>query len=118
MKTYELVNPSDAIIFDAISEKIAFLSVMFLSQRYAARDLETGEIAIGFYFMGISSEEIDKQLGETLDTFVVKNFLDLANALHSFRYKTERSSMNEIVKRAHVLGDQLIKKYGEPNAKP
>lgn len=105
---YELVNPSDQVFFEAEDDKVAFMASLLVGNgQYAAKRTDNGEIAVGFYLLGISAEELERQLGCSCDAFIEKEGARLADAFTSFVYSHGRSSLNAIVDRAHEMGRRL-----------
>jgi hypothetical protein len=102
---FELVNPSDEILFDAPDAKVAFVCALLVgSGAYPAKAKETGEDAGGFLLFAANADaEIESRLGMTGDQFVRENAVAVNACFKTFRYVRERTSMNRIVDYAHTL---------------
>ena len=99
---YELINPSDLIFFDACSDIVALFCVLMIISAYGAKNIETDWTG-PMYLFGITDDQLDIELEMDVDSFVNINREDINNCFQSFRYNSERSSMNNIVDRAHGL---------------
>jgi len=100
---YELINPSDKIYFDADSDIVSFFCVVMISNgKFSAENTETGWSG-AIYLFGISNDALEIELGMDVESFVNINREDINKCFKSFRYDSERSSMNKIVDYAHGL---------------
>ncbi len=102
---FEISNPSDACYLEADDQKIATACILFLGNgQYPTVNVDTGEqIAGSFFIFGGDIEQTWKHFhGIGLDEFMstpgVKE--KMAECFESFRYKYERTSMNNIGARA------------------
>lgn len=109
MATYELVNPSDAIAFDAVSLPVAIVATLFVGEgRYPLRC--DGQIVFGAVAFGRGNVDqycrsvLGGGLNETLESVSANHTPDLIAALDSFRLTAgERTSLNDICGRARRL---------------
>lgn len=104
MNTYELINPSDAIQFDAESDQIACAAAAAVGQgMYAAHAVDDGHDVGGMALFGDDSD-LKARLGGDIGAYFAANTPAIRAALRSFRYVTRRTSMSRIVDAAHNLG--------------
>lgn len=102
MTIYELINPSDAIIFDAPDDDVATAAVTLVDDRLGWKNKTTGEEGgfIGVQAMvGTLPEDVVPALLEILSGRRV----EVEEALYSFRYQGIQTSLNPIVDKAHGL---------------
>lgn len=106
---YELINPSDAIYFDGDFElPVMGAAVALLGEgKYGLKDDQDRLIVPMWLFGG--SEEWFADLGTTLDNELTNKKLEIATFLETLRYKSERSSMNNIGARAKAIAEALRK---------
>lgn len=102
---YEICNPSDACYLEADDSKVAAACILFLGNgQYPTKNADTGEsIAGSFFLFGGDIEQTWKHFhGIGLDEFmsIRENKEKLAACFESFKYKCERTSMNNIGERA------------------
>ena len=103
MKTYELINPSDKILFDAENNKIAFFCTMILSNGKFGCDEINGDYKSSLYILGIDEETLIFEIDMDIDSFIELYRDEINECFKSFRYVNERSSMNKIVDCAHNM---------------
>ena len=108
---YELINPSDAIFYDAPDAVHSAMATALLSSAYGGNCLENSEHSSPIFLLGGASEWIEEKSGLTPDEFIEKNAQTLHDTLKSFRYEGERTSLNRIVDRAHEYASAIQKKF-------
>ena len=109
--TYEVINPSDRVLLDATSDEIAVAAVCILGEgRYAAkRDGFSGPL----FLFGGHDEWFVEHAGLDFSDYMAANLAEIGSALRSARYKTDRTSLNRIVDRAHGFARSIEAKLGE-----
>jgi hypothetical protein len=84
---YEFITPSDPITFKADDDKIAIAVSLLLGNGKAGCRKEDGESLPTMYlFHSDPLPEIEKSLGESLETFIDSNKDAIATAFDSFAY--------------------------------
>lgn len=80
---YELINPSDAYVFEAQTEEVAVLTAWLLSPSYGAR-AKDGETCFGIPgFMDDPKAEFEARYGRTPVEAVMALRLEIAAAMES-----------------------------------
>ena len=107
---FELINPSDAVFFEAPSLLVAAFAVVYLSPSYGAKEVN-GNLEVPIFMFGGAEEWFEKQLNvkDIKETFrtVAK---DVAACLKTFHLgKGKRTSINNICKYAHDDAKSLLK---------
>jgi len=110
--TFEIGNPSDKCFIEADDEKVATACVLFLGYgQYFCKNVETGESYAGSFFaLGGDVEQTWKHFhGIGFEEFISKpeNKTKMAECYESFRYAYERTSMNNIGRKAEILAKQI-----------
>ena len=83
MKTWELINPSDKVTFEAPSLEVAAFCAVLLSPHYGVRCVEN-ESESFFEFMG-AVHVFESRWGKAAD-FLVSHETEIADCLDSFAY--------------------------------
>jgi hypothetical protein len=103
---YELINPSDKILFDAPSDAVACACAAVVGEgAYAAHVHETGVDVGGFALFG--ADDVRARLGGDIGRFLDEYRAEIVAALRTFRYVRERTSLNRIVDYAHACAGDL-----------
>jgi hypothetical protein len=104
MKTYEFINPSDAILFDAPDDECAALAALVVgSGQCSAKEVGSEFNVIGFAFLG-GDGGFKEIYGATAQERLTARIADVITAAHTFRIKSgERTSMNDFCGYAHSL---------------
>lgn len=102
---YKIGNPSDRCFVEADDEKVAVACILFLGNgQYFCINTETEEQSAGTFFaLGGDVEETWKHFhGIGFEEFISKpeTKKKMADCFASFSYSSERTSMNNIGKRA------------------
>ncbi|KEZ78356.1 hypothetical protein [Salinisphaera hydrothermalis] len=115
---FEIINPSDKCFFTAESLiDAAAVTLMLGSGKYGAEPLEANVPRVPMFIFGGHDEWAHEQFGMTVfglfDHEQHHRLNELVQALRSVRYPEgyERSSMNNIVGRAHEIAEVVLKKY-------
>lgn len=111
---FEIGNPSDQCFLEADDAKVAVACILFLGNgQYFCKNVETDEsIAGAFFALGGDVEETWKHFhGIGFEEFISKpeTKKEMADCFASFHYAGERSSMNNIGKRAQELAESIRK---------
>lgn len=107
--TYEIINPSDKCFIQAESDIVAALVGNALgSGYYGVRD-ENGRTIL--HIMQTVHEAMN-MTEEDVSAFIDEHHREIRQAFESFRYAEERTSMNNIRKRAEAYVRAFIAKYG------
>jgi hypothetical protein len=111
---FEIGNPSDQYFLEADDAKVAVACILFLGNgQYFCTNVETDEsIAGAFFALGGDVEETWKHFhGIGFEEFISKpeTKKKMADCFASFRYAGERSSMNNIGKRAQEFAESTRK---------
>ena len=107
MTTYELINPSDPILFEAKNDLVASLSVILVNEHYGWTNMDTDESKM---FLNMTEEGFENYLGESITDFADKHYLEIAETLRSFKLNdetNERTSTNDIVSDAHAWAEEV-----------
>lgn len=108
MRTYDLVNPSDPIVFEAPLPVVAACAAVLVGDgRFIAKDAETGVQVGGLLMFG--RDGFEKEYGP-LEAAIDTNRPAICEALRTFRLKGPggRSSVFDLVQHAHYLaGDRV-----------
>lgn len=111
MHKYELINPSDKIFYEAPDAVHSAVATALISTGYGGNCLTEGGENSPIFLMHSASEWIEKRSGMTVDEFIEKNAESLYEVLSSFRYSSERTSLNKIVDTAHQYAEAIKKKF-------
>jgi hypothetical protein len=100
--TYEFINPSDGIVFDAPDDECAAIAAIVVGDgKCTAKRTDSGESVIGFAFLvgdGGFKEKYGRDLGDALE----ERAHDVVTACHSFRLiDGKRSSLSDWCGWAH-----------------
>ena len=111
---FEIGNPSDKCFLEADDAKVATACILFLGNgQYFCKNVETDEsIAGAFFALGGDVEETWKHFhGIGFEEFISKpeTKRKMAECFASFHYAGERSSMNNIGKRAQEFAESMCK---------
>ena len=117
LTTYEVINPSDAVVLDAPSDAVTVAAVAILGVgRYAAKR----EGFNGPLFLVGGQDEWFREHGGglTCEAYLLANIAPIAAALKSARYLGQQTSLAPIVDNAHQLAEAMEAKLatsGEPS---
>lgn len=104
--TYEFINPSDAILFDAPSEEVAALAALVVGRgTCSARriDAPNRELVVGFAVLG-GDGGYHASYGRSISDGLTALAGEVEAACHTFRLANgERSSTNDWCGYAHGL---------------
>lgn len=107
--TYEIINPSDKCFIEAESDTVAALVGNALgSGYYGVRD-ENGKPVL---HVMQSVSEATNMTEDEVSTFIDTHQREIRKAFESFRYADERTSLNNIGKRAEAYARAFVAKYG------
>ncbi len=97
LSTYEFINPSDAILFDAPSDEVAALAALFVGGgKWGAKRVDNDESVVGLGF----AETYGRSINDAFEVLAD----DVVAACHSFRLKSgERTSMSDWCGFAHSV---------------
>lgn len=103
--TYEIGNPSDQCFVEADDKMIAAACILFLGNgQYFCTEFPSGTSIPGTFFAMGGSPEVtwEREFGIGFEEFIsrIGTRVKMKACFASFRYKTERSSMNNIGLRA------------------
>ena len=104
---YEIINPSDKCYIYAEDVRIARIVCVLLGNGMYGLVDEQGNVVMHVF------EELDIPQ-EKISDFVNQYAAEIASVLESFEYEGERTSLNNIGRRASVLADAFRKV--RPNA--
>lgn len=110
---YELINPSDKIYYDAPDVVHSACATALISTAYGGACLDEGGENSPIFLLSSASDWIEERSGMSVDDFIAKNAQSLHDTLASFRYDSERTSMNKIVASAHMYAEAIKKKFLE-----
>ena len=111
MVKYEIINPSDKCFISSENKQIAKFCCMLLGEgKYGLENAETGEEAFPIYLFGMSEQTIIEELGESIESFFAHHKKEIADCLKTFEYASERTSLNNIGKRAELYYKKIIEK--------
>ena len=99
---YEIINPSDKCYIHADDVRIARIVCVLLGNGMCGLVDEQGNVAMHVF------EELEIPQEEISD-FVNQHAAEIATVLESFEYEGERTSLNNIGRRASVLADAFRK---------
>lgn len=104
--TYEFINPSDAIVFDAASDEVAALAALVVGcGQCSARRTDAGrnDLVIGFAMFGGDggyAQAYGRSIAEGFQALAA----DVVSACHSFRIANgERTSLTDWCRAAHAI---------------
>jgi hypothetical protein len=106
---YEIINPSDQCFMVHEDKKIAITACLVLGSGLYGLTDESGKSVLPILAFSGSKEFLKEEFGGTDEygSFLAKNYAGIADALESVYLPGERSSMNDIVDRAHKLCARL-----------
>ena len=107
--TYEIINPSDKCFIEAESDTVAALVGNALGNGYYGVRDENGKAVL--HIMQSVSEAVNMTEGE-LSAFIDSHHREIRKAFESFRYESERTSLNNIEARAQAYVRAFLSKYG------
>ena len=110
---YEIINPSDQCFLEHSDKKIAITACLVLGNGlYGLKD-DKGETVLPILRFGGSEAFLKEEFGGTDEYggFLAKNYPGIADALESVHLNGERSSMNDIKKRAVEMAARLRKEH-------
>jgi hypothetical protein len=119
IRTYEIINPSDEAYLDAPSDVVAVAALCFLGEgAYLARAGEgaRGAAAAGpvfrgpLFMLGGHDEWFEEHAGVTFEAFAKGHLAEIAAALKTTRLTRERSSLDDLVGRAHAYAEAMEQK--------
>lgn len=86
-KLYELITPSDPIVFAAVNDKVAYTCSILLGNGKAGCKREDGEsIPTMIMFDPDPEKTMQEYLGEPMKDFISKNMAEIADCFDSFSY--------------------------------
>ena len=93
---YEIINPSDKVFITSDNELDAKIVCYYLGEGTYILENEKGELLTGFLNpnFGIEDEEVAK--------YISSHSRKIADVFDSLSYESERTSMNDIGKRAYA----------------
>ena len=106
---YEIINPSDKCYITSENEKVACFCNLLLGGGMYALDREDGESADGIHF-GYSKEILDEDYEGDFEKFGESHAKEIADCFASFEYAYERTSLNNLGKRAEQFEKIFRKK--------
>lgn len=109
---YELINPSDPIVFEADNDKVAQLSALFVGNgKHGVTEYPKGRKVLPVLIMGWRQWWLDTHDQESPEESLLEVKEDIVKCMRSFKIKDdgERSSMNDICGRASESADGLEK---------
>ena len=98
---YEIINPSDKVYITAEDDLIAKIVCYYLGRGTYMLKNDKGELLTGFLEPNIDIE------GKELEKYIYTHAVEIADALDSLVYRYERTSMNDIGEKAHVIAKAL-----------
>lgn len=116
---YEIGNPSDACFVDAEDPKAATAGILLIGHGQYFTKAEDGKRYPSFYAIGNADPQVDwkETFGITLNDYLAGNGLaDVIACLKTFRYASERSSLNNIGAAAEAWVSRLEKLKDERQA--
>lgn len=121
MTEYEIINPSDVCFIKGTDLEAICAAGVFLGRGlYGLNHAETGEKLLPmFSFDGPGAMDAwwRERFGSTFDEYMdTWPQLKIAEVLETFRYKVERTSLNNIGKEAKVLAEKLRLRHREKAA--
>lgn len=110
--TYEFINPSDKILFDAPDDECAALTALLVGGgQCGAKRVDTGERVIGLALFG-GDGGFAERYGRDLDAALDARVAEAVAAAHTFRLASgRRTSLNDWCAFAHN-----IRRAGDPAA--
>lgn len=104
-KFLEIINPSDEAFIDAEDKEAACLAVaIFSNGRYSIEGM------MPVFLFGGSDEWFKNEFNRKVDeSFEFVGNKRVSDALRTVKMNGERTSMNDIVKRAHNFADHIDK---------
>lgn len=110
---YEIINPSDKCFISSDNERVAkFCCLLLGNGMYGLENTETKETVFPIYLFGMSEKVKIEEFGEPLELFLDNNRKQIAECFKSFEYASERTSINNIGKRARIFYEKLIASEG------
>lgn len=106
---YEIINPSDKCFIEAESDTVAALVGNALGNGYYGVRDENGKAVL--HIMQSVSEAVNMTEDE-LSAFIDSHHREIRKAFESFRYASERTSLNNIEARAQAYARAFLSKYG------
>lgn len=110
MSRWDLINPSDSVTFETDDFALAALVTVLLgSGQYGARELE-GDRVVPIMLLGSGTffeDNFSKNGQELIEEVLNDRPEELARAFDSVSYAHERSSLNNIKKRAEQFAASL-----------
>lgn len=106
--TYELINPSDKMTATGDFDLIGMgLAVFMLGEGFYALNDQDGKTVVPIVAFGGSAEGWFRANGTTMDGAVLDKSGEASDFLNALHYHSERSSLNDIGKRAKWLAGKL-----------
>lgn len=102
MTIYELINPSDEIIFDAPDDEVATAAVTLVDDRFGWKNKTSGEEG-GFIGVSAMVGALPEEAVLALVKVLADRRTEIEEALYSFRYVGIQTSLFSIVDKAHSL---------------
>lgn len=108
---FEIINPSDKAFMEASGLKVAAIAVTLVGNgMYALREVD-GDAHVPMFMLGGAEEwfqeHFDMGVQESYDSL---SDGDLCRTLMSVELAGDRSSLNDIVKKAHGLAERFTEK--------
>lgn len=101
---WDLINPSDGVLFDAPDREIAAIATWLLSPAYGASAVsEDGVEDVPIAMFGYPPDFDDDRIRRVF----TERKPEVADALASFRYASKQTSLNPIIDEAHKLAKHL-----------
>lgn len=108
---YEIINPSDKCFITSENESVARFCNLLLGQGMYGLQREDGTDADYIHF-GYSQECLDTDYEGNFKEFSYRHAKEIAECFASFKYASERTSLNNIGGRAKDLAE-IFKKRAE-----
>jgi hypothetical protein len=106
---YEIINPSDQCFIEHSDEKVAIAATIFLGEgKYGLSRVSDDNTVLPILLFG-AGKFFDEEYGgtEAFHAFVDANLPGIGDALLSVSRPGERSSLNDIMGRAHAMGERI-----------
>lgn len=108
---YELINPSDKVIYDAPNKLISGMATLSLSAGYGGDCLDNPEQSSPIFLFGGGSEWLEEQSGLELEACFKTHAAELVKTLRSFELVGERTSLNDIVTVANKVANNIETRF-------
>ena len=101
---YEIINPSDKCFIHADDEQLAKVVGIYLGNGMYGLQDEDGNTVLHIFE---SLEEAFDMEPDGVKDYIERNLIELAEVFESFEYASERTSLNNIEKKAKRLAAAL-----------